>query len=45
MKTNLKICAVKCEYLHPDMEFADVVIEQGFIGSTEIVDKDEEVEF
>ncbi len=45
MKTNRKICTSKCEYLLPDMEFADIVVERGFADSIEIVGKDDEVEF
>jgi hypothetical protein len=45
MKTDRKICTAKCEYLHPELEIADVVVEQGFVASLEFVGKDEEVEF
>ena len=45
MKTDKIICTAKCEYLHPTLEIADVIIERGFAASMEIVDKDDEVEF
>ena len=47
MKTKPKICTAKCEYLLPDVEFADIIIERGFAVSGEIeeVGKDDEVEF
>ena len=45
MKTNLKLCTEKYEYLLPEVEIADVIVERGFADSTEIVGKDEEVEF
>ncbi len=47
MKTKPKICTAKCEYLHPKVDFADIVVERGFAVSGEIeeVGKDDEVEF
>jgi hypothetical protein len=45
MKTNRKLCDSKCEYLLPEVEFADVIVERGFADSIEVVGKDDEVEF
>ena len=45
MKTNLKICTTKCEYLLPEVEIAEVIVEGGFADSIEKVEKDEEVDF
>lgn len=45
MKTNREICTAKCEYLHPEVEYADIVVERGFADSTEDVDKDDEIGF
>ncbi len=44
MKTNKKICAARREYLLPEVEFADIVVERGFADSIEEVGKDEEVD-
>lgn len=45
MKTNGKLCTAKCEYLLPEVEVSDIVIERGFASSTEDVEKEDEVEF
>ena len=45
MNTTRKIGTTKCEYLLPEVEFADVIVERGFADSIEVVGKDDEVEF
>lgn len=45
MRTNSENRAAKCEYLRPEVEFADVIVERGFSASIEYVGKDEEIEF
>ena len=45
MRTNRVICTAMCEYLPPRVEIAEVVVEEGFAASMEIVDKDDEIEF
>lgn len=43
MKTNRKGCTAKRKYLLPEVEFAVVIVEQGFADSVEVVGKDGEV--
>ena len=45
MKITNQNSTTKRAYLLPEVELAEVALERGFADSTEIVGKDEEVEF